>query len=181
MVAKIIEHMIKTGEWGKFFPSTSSPFAYNESVANEYVPLSKEAALAQGYKWKDKNPKEYSKQTYIVPAEIKDVKDDILDATLACGACGKNYKVIAQELAYYRKMNLPVATKCFDCRYSERMKIRNACKIYDRKCMKCNVDLKSTFAPQDKRTVYCEKCYYQTVQGNVQDSEDFGNKVGNLT
>lgn len=37
--AKLIEHMKKTGEWGEFFPSTLSPFKYEETVANAYFPL----------------------------------------------------------------------------------------------------------------------------------------------
>ncbi len=41
MVPKIIKHMQKTGEWGKFFPSDISPFLYDESTASEYFPLEK--------------------------------------------------------------------------------------------------------------------------------------------
>ncbi len=38
---RIIEHMKKTGEWGEFFPVEMSPFGYNETVAQEYFPLSR--------------------------------------------------------------------------------------------------------------------------------------------
>jgi len=38
-VPKIIEHMQKMGEWGEFFPSSLSPFGYNETVAEEYYPI----------------------------------------------------------------------------------------------------------------------------------------------
>ena len=31
--------MMITGEWGEFFPSSLSPFGYNETVAQEYFPL----------------------------------------------------------------------------------------------------------------------------------------------
>ena len=44
---------MKTGEWGEFFPSSLSPFGYNETVASEYFPLSKEEALKQGFNWSD--------------------------------------------------------------------------------------------------------------------------------
>ena len=43
LVPKIIEHMQKTGEWGEFFPSWMSPFGYNETVASEYFPLTRDA------------------------------------------------------------------------------------------------------------------------------------------
>ena len=46
LVPRIIEHMMKTGEWGEFFPSSLSPFGYNETVAQEYFPLTREEVLA---------------------------------------------------------------------------------------------------------------------------------------
>jgi len=39
--------MQETGERGEFFHPSLSPFGYNETVAQEYFPLSKEATLAQ--------------------------------------------------------------------------------------------------------------------------------------
>ena len=45
---KIIEHMKKNNEWGRFFPMEYSPFAYNDSLASEYFPLSKEEVLKRG-------------------------------------------------------------------------------------------------------------------------------------
>jgi hypothetical protein len=47
VVPKIISHMQKDGEWGGFFPPTISPFGYNESLAQEYFPLTREDALAK--------------------------------------------------------------------------------------------------------------------------------------
>ncbi len=34
--------MQKTHEWGVFFPAWMSPFAYNESLAQDYFPLTSE-------------------------------------------------------------------------------------------------------------------------------------------
>jgi hypothetical protein len=45
LVPKIIEHMIKTGERGQFFDPALSPFGYNETMAVEYFPLSKDEAV----------------------------------------------------------------------------------------------------------------------------------------
>ncbi|HRI36281.1 MAG TPA: hypothetical protein PK765_04380 [bacterium] len=47
LVPKIIAHMRETGEWGEFFSPNLSPFGYNETVAMEYFPLTKEQALSQ--------------------------------------------------------------------------------------------------------------------------------------
>lgn len=47
LVPQIIKKMQADDKWGEFFPITMSPFAYNETVAQEYFPLSKEEALAK--------------------------------------------------------------------------------------------------------------------------------------
>jgi hypothetical protein len=39
--------MEKNGERGEFFPSSLSSFGYNETVASELYPLSKEEAIKQ--------------------------------------------------------------------------------------------------------------------------------------
>ncbi|MEI8092157.1 MAG: hypothetical protein WCG98_08430 [bacterium] len=44
---KIIEKMEADGERGEFFPTSLSPFGYNETVAMEYFPLTKEEAMKQ--------------------------------------------------------------------------------------------------------------------------------------
>ena len=41
--------MISTGEWGEFFPSSLSPFGYNETVAQEYFPLTREEVLESSF------------------------------------------------------------------------------------------------------------------------------------
>ena len=45
LVPRIIEKMMADGEWGEFFPASMSPFGYNETVVQEYFPLSREEVL----------------------------------------------------------------------------------------------------------------------------------------
>ncbi|MBU0667491.1 hypothetical protein KJ951_02335 [Patescibacteria group bacterium] len=163
LVPKIIEHMQKTGEWGRFFPIESSPFGYNETVANQYLPLTKEEALKRGYKWKEPDMKEYKAQNCNVPEEIGQVKDDIIQETLACNNCSKNYKIIPQELKRLRTIGLPIPTKCPDCRQMERMSMRNPRRLYARTCDQCAAPIQTSFAPSRPETVYCEKCYLKEV------------------
>gem|GEM_PF-6545051 len=37
--------MMKAGEWGEFFPSSLSPFGYNETVAQEYYPMDRRGVI----------------------------------------------------------------------------------------------------------------------------------------
>ena len=67
-------------KYGEFFPSELSPFAYNESIAQEYFPLTKEEALAKGFTWQDSEARNYKIDigNGDLPDNIKDVSDDIL-------------------------------------------------------------------------------------------------------
>ena len=51
--------MRSTGEWGQYFPASLSPFAYNETVANDYFPLTKDEAHDHGFAWYDGHAREH--------------------------------------------------------------------------------------------------------------------------
>src|SRR3989344_5682262 len=46
--------------YGEFFPPELSPLAYNESVADDYFPLSEAGAKAKGFLWRSPSAKEYA-------------------------------------------------------------------------------------------------------------------------
>lgn len=154
---------LKNSEFGEFFPIEISPFCYNESLAGENSPLTKEQVIAKNLKWKEKDSKEYKPASYQPVDNIGEVKDDILNEILACKDCGKNYRVILQELRFYRKNKLLVPVKCQDCRYKERMKFRNPFKLFQRNCAKCGMKIETTYEPVRPEIVYCEKCYLEAL------------------
>ena len=165
---KIIEHMKTTGEYGEFFPVSMSHFGYDETMAQEYFPLSKEDALAKGYKWWDTLQKTTGKQTINpenLPESIFDISDSILNEVLSCVECERNYKIVQNELNFYKKHLIPIPRKCFYCRNSARLKLENPFKLWHRKCMKegCVNEFETSYAPERPEIVYCEKCY----QGEV--------------
>ena len=163
---KIIEHMKKTGEWGEFFPMEFSPFAYNESMSMFSFPLSKEEVLAKKLKWQDNVQETRGKTTLIeVPDKIEDVADSIIDEILECSNCQRNYKIINNELSFYRKWGIPIPRLCFFCRLKRRFDKRGPSKLWHRKCMKegCKNEFETSCAPERTEIVYCEKCYQQEV------------------
>ena len=161
--AKIIDHMKHTGEWGNFFPTELSPYSYNETAANYRYPLTKELAIQKGYRWRDPDPKEYMKQSYEIPDDVIETDDKISKETLSCVDCKKNYKILPPELAYYKKMNIPVPRKCLDCRFSDRFALRNPKKLWERTCAKCSAKIETTFPESSPMAVYCQKCYSEFV------------------
>lgn len=165
LVPKIIDHMRSGGEWGEFFPAKHSAFGYNETVASEYFPLPKGEVIKRGWKWHDETEKSesYLGPAIAIPDHINEVSDDMIKNILRCEVTGKPYKILLQELKFYRDMGLPIPRKCPDQRYKERMQLRNPRKLFDRECMKCRKAIQTTYAPGRSEIVYCEDCYLSSV------------------
>jgi uncharacterized protein YbaR (Trm112 family) len=157
------EAELKDKQFGEFFPIEISPFCYNESMAFENFPLTKEEVLKKNLKWKEKDSKEYKPATYQPLDSIENVGDEILNEVLACSYCGKNYRIILQELKFYRRNKLPIPDKCPDCRYKERSAKRNPFKLWERLCAKCNKKIQPSYNPDRPETIYCEKCYLESL------------------
>lgn len=163
--AKIVEQMTKAGEYGEFFPTEISPFGYNETVAQDYFPLTKEQAEAKGYKWREKEKSEHQptiKASGLVD-HVKGVDDAILKEIIECSNCHKPYRFIKKELDFLKRFNIALPRKCFECRHQDRFHQVNFPRLYDRQCMKCGKDIKTTYAPERKETVFCESCYNAEV------------------
>lgn len=165
LVPKIIEHMQKTGEWGSYYPAQYSPFGYNETVACEEYPLSEKEAHARGWNW---NTQKMESEGYLgpqvsVPEDIAQVPDEITQQILTCAVTQKPYKIIPQELAFYRQMNIAIPVKSPDQRHKERMALRNPWKLWDRKCAKCSKAIRTSYSPDHPEKVFCEECYLATV------------------
>ncbi|MEI7765178.1 MAG: hypothetical protein WCI93_01170 [bacterium] len=173
LLPKIKQHMIevpfvdKKGNvyrYGEFFPSEFSPFGYNETTAGEFIELSKEEALAQGYIWSDYvSNVNYEFSNYEIPDDIKDVKNDILEKVLKCEDTGKAYKITEIELSFYRQAGLPIPRISPQKRHSDRVKILFPCKLFIRKCHKCGNKIETAYSPDRPEIIYCEKCYQQEV------------------
>jgi hypothetical protein len=165
LVQKIIEHMKETGEWGEFFPIGISTFGYNESVAFEYFPLTKEEALTLGYKWHDEDESAaYQGPEIVLPESINEAnQEEVCSAILRCTKFEKLYKIIPQEFVLYKKFGIALPRLSPMARHEARMGLRNSRTLYDRECGKCGVGLKTSYAPDRPEPIYCESCYLKEV------------------
>jgi hypothetical protein len=165
LAPKIIEHMRKTGEWGEFFPLESSVYAYNETLAQDYYPLAKKEVEKEGLIWLDEVEKrdQYMGPPVDLPDSISDVHDDVTKQILTCGASGKQYKIIPQELAFYRQMHLPLPRRSFFQRHKDRMAMRNPRALFDRMCDNCKKSIETTYSPDRPEIVYCEECFQNSL------------------
>ncbi|MDA1060779.1 MAG: hypothetical protein O3B47_03225 [bacterium] len=169
-VMRLMELMKKYGEWGEFFPIKFSPFAYNETVAQDYFPLSREEVLKRGYRWRDEDESEFKKSNYQIPSDIDQVPDDICNEILACEISGRNYKITPSELRFYKRMKLPIPKKHFNERHKARLTMRLPYELNERGCDKCGVEILTPYPsvnrvkePLTTFRVLCEKCYLDSI------------------
>jgi hypothetical protein len=166
LVPKIIEHMQKNGEWGEYFPASLSPFAYNETMAQDYFPLTPAQAAASGFRWKQDAEGQSGKESIRwneIPQEIEKVPDSITEEILACETCKRNFRIVPQELAFYRAQGLPLPHSCYNCRNLRRLAMRNPRKLWKRQCMNCSKDVETSYAPGRPEKIYCETCYQKEM------------------
>jgi hypothetical protein len=168
--------MQATGEWGEFFPHELSPFGYDETVAQEYFPMTENEVRSQWWKWKWEEETSSYHGNYYTPLPIshyderivgyeiaKKNIDELLGWILLCEISKKPFKVIRQELAFYIENSIPIPTKHPDQRHKERMVMRNPRTLFERKCDECQNEMITTYAPERPEKVVCEECYRKLV------------------
>ncbi|MDD5146800.1 MAG: hypothetical protein PHN39_03645, partial [Candidatus Pacebacteria bacterium] len=99
--------------------------------------------------------------------------------------CTTAFRIIPQELQFYRKMNLPLPRLCPNCRHYQRLKQRNPLKLWKRQCQcvgeksqngvytnttshnhgsdPCPNTFETSYSPDRPEIVYCEECYLKEV------------------
>ncbi|MBP6931637.1 MAG: hypothetical protein KBD48_03105 [Candidatus Pacebacteria bacterium] len=203
LVEKIKKHMTdmpyvdKNGrvyKYGEFLPIEFSAWAYNETLAQEFFPLTKEQAEAAGYTWRDAETRNYVPTILAenIPDDINTVDEKITGEIFECAhrtTCGHNctkaFRVMPDELTFYKKNNIPLPTLCPACRTMERLDFRLKLDLYKTECMcagdgskdlvyknqathdhgasPCERVFETGVPPESGRIVYCEHCYSQEV------------------
>lgn len=166
LAAQIVEQMQLKGEWGEFFPTDISMFGYNETMAQVFYPMTKEEVLAKGLKWSDyESPVIADKviNATQLPDDSNDIPDDVLNWAINCEVTGRPYKILKQELEFYRTHRLPIPRRHPDQRHVDRYVYKNKFKLWDRRCAKCQKDIQTPYSPDQPEIVYCDDCYLAVV------------------
>ncbi len=142
----------------------------------------KNEILEKGYKWREPEVKKYAStlKTEDIPGSIQDVTDAICDEVISCPnggrpetQCTSAYKILPDELQFYRQMNLPIPRYCPNCRYHQRLVWKNPFRFYKRECMcdlpnhshqgKCLSEFETMYAPERPERIFCKECYQKEV------------------
>jgi hypothetical protein len=198
LVPKIIEHMNampytdKKGmvyKYGEYFPTEISLYPYNDTVAQDFFPLTEAEAIEKGFAWRKPGKREYNAEVPWdkLPDSILDVGEGEMEnkiiscanakaADSKCAAhCATAFRLTPQELQFYRVHNVPLPRFCPNCRYLRRISKRNPIQLFQRKCQcrgskshahgdgPCPNEFETSYAPDRPEIVYCEQCYNAEV------------------
>ncbi|MEK7094119.1 MAG: hypothetical protein AAB903_02130, partial [Patescibacteria group bacterium] len=180
--------------YGEFFPMEFSAYAYNETLAQEHFPLTKEQVSTSGLRWQEVE-KKYHTVTLPhseIPDDIRNIDDSILQQVIGCldeGSCNHGctgaFRLISQELAFYKKFNLALPRLCVNCRHYTRIAQRNSIRTYESQCqcggetsgngvyrnntahshgsLRCSNKFETSYSPARSEIIYCEACYNSEV------------------
>lgn len=154
---QIKKEMLSRNEWGEFFPMNFSPFAYNESVAQEYQPLSREDVIKRGLRWIDEP------ELVVDKSKLRDISKmsdkEILAHTFTCAVSGKQFRFQRQELEFYRARQLPLPDICPDARWDGRFKKRAPRELIERACVQCGEKVLTCYTENLAESLTCFRCY----------------------
>lgn len=155
--ARLVAHMRETGEWGEFFPIELSPFAYNETLAYTFFPLTEPQVAERGWRWAEKEER-VSDQATTLPDSIHDAGDDVVGSVVVCEQTGKPYRLIAKEIEFYRKMGVPIPRICFAARTRRKLDGRGGIELFGRRCSGCAAEVDSPYPEERFPAVLCAAC-----------------------
>jgi hypothetical protein len=167
---KIIEDM-KKNPWiskaghkyyyGEFLPPELSPFGFNETMACEYMPISKTEAENLGFNWYEipKFKYDITLQSELLPGSFLETPESIQKEVIQCSTCDKGYNISQIEIELLKVFDQPIPHSCPNCRYLRRFNRTNKPILHNRACDKCGVEIKTPYSSDRPEIVYCVKCY----------------------
>lgn len=149
---RIVARMRDDGEYGEMLPAKFCPWPVNETILQEWFPITKDEATRQGLWWREPDKREWGS-----------AHDDIMKCDPPAGGCGCNYQYIEKEIVFHQRFNLTLPRTCPLCRDFARMRRLNPIAIHQRTCAKCGKNIETSYASDRPEIVFCESCYQQEV------------------
>lgn len=167
IVDNIKLEMFQRGQYGDGLGLEFSAQAYNFSLGHISFPLTDEEIIKLGG-YIAKEPETNVGNMEVVeyknlPKTIDEVSDDILNKAILCEESHRPFRIIASELEFYRRMNLPIPNIHPLLRMEKRLRFTKNSKKYKAVCEKCKRDIETIFDPSENYILYCETCYQHEV------------------
>lgn len=169
LVPQIIQQMQEAWERWEFFNASLSPFCYNETVAQDYYPLTRQEALQRWCKrLESETPINIPNGTNTIewkniPNTIQEIDDTILSQAIICETSWRPFRIIKPELEFYRKHAISLPRKHPDVRHQERLAQRPWRTLHLRKCDKTQEEILSVYPTDYDGTIYSQAAYQQEI------------------
>ena len=170
LVDEIKSKMINDGEYGELFPLSLGLFPYQVSKGQKFYPLDEKKASEQGIPWYSEPESQLPGDIHLrdsreIPSDIKNIDDSILNDAIRCEVTGRPFKIIAEELKFYKHMNLPVPIKHPWQRIMERAVFEHPLELFPFVCPNCGEKSFSIYdeSKQKQFKIFCDKCYNAEV------------------
>ena len=162
-VAALRQKMQERGEYGQVFPQALVPFAYNESIAQLYMPLTREEAEARGFRWVEKKaPSVPAESVFTPPDDIADVEwTDVDGKFLLCAESGRPFRLVKPEFEFYKQYAIALPRLHPDVRLVKRFPTGLMFNLHEAACVQCGRQLQTSMEAGDK--VLCEECCQKAV------------------
>ncbi len=170
LVPKIIKIMTRFWERWEFFPTKYSPFNYNETIAQDYFPINKTQVKKYNTQRletkKEINISDNIK--FIDPSTLSpnpnEVDSDIINKAIICNKSNRPFRIIENELKFYRNHNIPIPHKHPDIRILDRLAQMPQKALHFRNCSKCKKEIISVYSTENyPSNILCENCYKEEI------------------
>ena len=142
--------------------------AYNVSVSSLVYPLDQAVIEKIGGFYQEETESNVGSLTIVdsstLPETIDEVADDILNVAIKCEKTSRPFKIIATELAFYRRRGLPLPTEHPQYRIDSRVKIGDVLQSHAANCSNCKKHIDSIISPEEGFNLYCDDCFIQAVE-----------------
>ena len=158
LVPRIIEHMRRTGEWGEYFSIADSEYPYNHSVAQLFFPLEAEEAKMMRIPWAEIELVSPSHAASVIafPDALPESDQPLI---VKSELSGRPFRVTSEELACYRRFNVPLPRTTFYERMQKRMLLLGGVQLFQRTSEKSGTPIETTIPPNTPWRVWTAEEY----------------------
>ena len=163
---QIIEHMKKTGEYGKFFPGTFAANTYDESLAGFHWPLSDEHAKQYGFRISQRKWERESQYCDVleIPDSTSEVDEELLTKVFCDEAAYLPFQIQKADIALADTLKVPLPHSYYSRRMQENFRmIPFSGALRTITCPRCQKETETSWPTAFDGRILCEECYFKEV------------------
>lgn len=158
---KIITKMKVDQEYGEFLPYSMMYTGYNQTLAYQYFPLTREEVVRFGGYWEEIDAvQEHGEEI----SDVVDAYSNWIGRVVQCQKTKKPFKLIEQEINFYARHRLPIPNIHPNERNLRRFRTLAGIEPYTVQCFHCSTSVTTYYGPEfGYAKIACEECYQNLI------------------